>query len=284
MGTWNAGLYDSDSAADLKNTLALLCKVPANGERLLDLLTELLGVSETTDAQYWLVVADQFEKRGLHSARVQAHALALIDDGIALAQARDSGADAAFLKKRASVLTELGARLRSPRPCKARKTPSKAPEMVLQTGEVYAFPTCGGRAWHPYRLADAAPFVADGWGALVVLDSGRVFDWLPWVALASLTVDSARKPSLADALAGQLIFHLQTDGAGRFVPKRAHAKGLGLERLGTVVLDPGLVAPHLSTMPVQAAIELDWTICYGAIKPESRHVPLGCCLASLIRI
>lgn len=32
MGAWGAALYDDDSVSDLKNTLALLSKVPANGE------------------------------------------------------------------------------------------------------------------------------------------------------------------------------------------------------------------------------------------------------------
>lgn len=284
MGTWNAGLYDSDEAADLKKALALVCKVPGDGDRLLEILTEVTGVraSGADDAWYWLVLADQFEKRGLACERVRLRALAIIDEGIDLAHAQGSGADANYLAKRGAVLDELAARLRAPRPLKPVKKAGNAPAMVLQTGEVYAFPTMEGRAWTPYRLPGAAPFAPDGWGALVVLDTGRAFGWLPWVALASLTVDAVRKPTLEDALKGRLIPHLQTDGAGRYVPKRAHAAGLGLELLGTVIFDPAKVAPQLSTWPVSTAIEFDWTICYAALKPDTGNVPVVCELASLI--
>lgn len=43
MGSWNAGLYDSDAAADLKSTLALVCKVPGDGEQLFAILAQLHG-------------------------------------------------------------------------------------------------------------------------------------------------------------------------------------------------------------------------------------------------
>ncbi|HEU4777814.1 MAG TPA: hypothetical protein VFS95_13400 [Telluria sp.] len=284
MGIWNAGLYDDDNAADLKTTLALVCKVPGDGDRLLNIVSEATGAKsdDGEDAWYWLVLADQFEKRGLASERVRARALALIEGGADLAHARANGADDTYLNKRAAVLAELGARIRAPRPLKPVKKAGKPPELVLQTGQVYAFPTMDGRAWTPYRPANAAPFAPDGWGALVVLDTGRAFGWLPWVALASLTVDPGRKPTLEQAVQGRLIPHLQTQGAGRYVPKRAHAAGLGLELLGEVRLDPRKVAPHLSTLPVAAAIALDWTICYGALRPETRNVPVECELASLL--
>lgn len=96
------------------------------------------------------------------------------------------------------------------------------------------------------------------------------------------TVDPARKPTLEEAVQGRLIPHLQTNGAGRYVPKRAHAKGLGLELLGVVRFDPAKVAPQLSTWPIATAISFDWTICYGAISPETRNVPVVCALATLI--
>lgn len=94
------------------------------------------------------------------------------------------GADEKFLKKRSLVRQELATRLTTPRPYRSKVKPSKAPDMVLQTGEVYAFPTMGKRAWHPYRLDYEGAFVPDGWGAMVLLATGQVFDWLPWCALA----------------------------------------------------------------------------------------------------
>ncbi|HEY8025918.1 MAG TPA: hypothetical protein VIF60_15235 [Burkholderiaceae bacterium] len=286
MGTWGAALYDDDSAADLKNTLALLCKVPVDGDQLLVNLKILHGDCDPADGEaafFWLVTADQFEKRGIRCEEAIAKALMVIESGVDLASAKDRGADEKFLKKRAAVLDELAARLKSPRPLRPRKAAGKAPDLVLQTGEVYAFPTMKGMGCRPYRLPYDGPFQPDGWGAMVVLQTGRMFDWLPWVALASLEVDPATKPTLADAVRGRMIYHLQTDGAGRYVPKRKDAQGLGLELLGQVALDPALVAPHLSKWRIATAIACDWSIAYAAYSQSFEGLPMGCELAMLLK-
>lgn len=273
MGTWGAALYDDDTASDLRDTVALVTRVPGNGERLLSLIRQVHGEVDPEDedaAIFWLVVADLFEKKGIACPEATAHALRIIESGQDLAACASRGADERFLKARGKVLLELAGRLRSPRPTKPPKRPGKPPPLVLAEGQIHAFPTMSGSAWHPYRLDTAGPFVPDGWGALVVLATGRAFEWLPWVAITSLTVKGDVRPSLVDALDGRLIHHPQTAGAGRFIPKPAHAKGLGLELLGTVDLDPARVAPHLSARSIEAAIRFDWTIAYGAIacNPE----------------
>jgi hypothetical protein len=139
-----------------------------------------------------------------------------------------------------------------------------------------------GNAWHPYRLPSAGVFTPDAWGAMVVLATGRAFEWLPWVALASLTVPPEQKPNLEAALAAHLIPRPDTEGAGRFVPKRAHLRGLGAERIGRVRLDPARVARHLSRWPIPKAIQHDWTIAYAAIAPTAPGIEVGCALSSLI--
>lgn len=286
MGTWSASLYDDDQASDLKNTLAVLCKVPVDGDRLLEFLEEMHGDCDPADedgALFWLVTADQFERRGIECMKVASMALSVIGSGAFLASAKDAGADEKFLKKRSLVLEELARRLAAPRPFKARKKPGKAPDIILQAGEVYAFPTMKGRAWHPYRLDSEGAFEPDAWGAMVVLATGRAFEWLPWCALVSLTVDPASKPSLDDATRGRLIPHPQTRGAGRFIPKQAHVRGLGLELLGCIPLDAALVEPQLSKSSVEMAIQLDWTISYAAFAPTAKGVAIGCELASLVK-
>ena len=77
-----------------------------------------------------------------------------------------------------------------------------------------------------------AHFKPDGWGAMVVLATGRAFNWLPWVALASLTVKGHRKPTLEEALRARLIFHSQTMGAGRFIPKPEPCTRNGIGTVG----------------------------------------------------
>lgn len=288
MGTWGASLYDDDIASDLKNTVALICKVPADGNRLLELLEQIQENTDPDDddgSVFWLVVADQFEKRGINSKRAASIALRIIQSETDMAACKAKGADEKFLKARQKALLELATRLRQPRALKVKPKPQKPPPLVLSTGEVFAFPTMAGRAWHPYRLPSAGAFIADGWSALVVLATGRAFEWLPWVALASLTVQPDTKPTFDEALDGQLIPHPQTNGAGRFVPKAAHVKGLQLELLGKIDLDPSLVAPHLSKWKIEDAIAFDWSIAYGALTTTAlvRGAAAGVVLRSLLR-
>lgn len=273
MGTWGASLYEDDEASDLKAAVASVCKVPTDGDRLLSFLLEMVKVNESNEdpgSLFWLVVADQFERRGISCDLAFSKALSIIDSGLVEADARNLGADKEFIKKRQKVLKELGTRFRNPRPAKSPRSPAKnPPNLVFQVGEIYSFPMMKGQGLHPYWIDELyGKFVPDGWGALVVLATGRVLDWLPWCALASLDVETSRKPDLDSALRAKLIFHAQTDGAGRFIPKRAHARTLGVELIGNVALDPSRVTPLLSKWPVTRAIEYDWSIAYAARSRE----------------
>ena len=288
MGTWGAALYDDDAAGDLKNAIALLAKVPVDGNRMLEMLKAFQGdvdLSESGGSLFWLVTADQFEKRGIDCREAIDTALRVIDSGVDLADFADRGADEKLVQARRKVLLELEGRLRNPRPTKAHRKAGKPPPLVLDVGQVFAFPTMARRAWHPYRLPDAGPFVPDGWGALVVLATGRAFDWLPWVAVAGLTVDPGRRSSLEEALDARIVPHPQTDGVGRYVPKAAHAKGLGIELLGKVMIDDAKVQPHLSKWPIETAIQYDWTIAYGALTGNAvpKDAEPGAVLRTLCR-
>lgn len=283
MGTWGPGIYDDDFAADLRSSVALVCKVPFDGNRLTKILLELHHVTSDTEDEsiFWLVLADQFERRGIDCPSVANTALSIIQSGADLSRLKDQGADERFLNKRTSVLESLTTRLQSPRPIRARSSPKKPPELVFEVGEVYAFPTENGFACSPWRLPTKGPFVADGWGALVVLDCGRAFDWLPWCALASLNVDPSRQATIEGAKNAKLIFHLQTSGAARCVPKRAHAKTMGLTLIGKLALDAAKVKPHLSKWPINDAIAFEWSIATPAYSAQVQGLPTGPELASL---
>jgi hypothetical protein len=266
MGTWGGGLYDDDSAADLKAAVSVLSKLPgADGGRLLELLLEDRSPGPDEEGGlFWLVVADQFEKKGIAEPESRRKALAVIDDGSHLADAQGRGADAGFLKERRKALDELAVRLKSPRPERAPIKPGKPPVQPFAVGEVYTFPTMKRCANRPNRIERFdGPWAADGFGALVVLAAGRAWEWFPWVALASLTGPADRPMTLEEALAGRLLHQDQPAGANLYCPKPAHTKLMGLARLGKVELDPSKVAKQVSRRPVAQFIQFDWTVCYA---------------------
>lgn len=287
MGTSGPGLYESDFASDLKAVVTSVLRVPKPGDELVAIIDHVVGgdsLSANERTVYWLVIADQFEKKGISSDRASRAALDVIASGEDLDGLRGVGADDRFIAKREKILGELRKRLLAPRKQRIPRV-SKLPPMVLSRGSVYSFRTMSGRAWHPYRVQSEGPFVPDGWGAMVVLEEGRAFQWIPWLAIAGLGVSPSTQPTLEAALEARIIAHPQTNGVGRYIPKPAHAKGLGLARVGSVALDAKRVAPHLSSWPLHRAVQFDWTIAYGALTRSvlSGREPTGPILSSLMR-
>ena len=219
MGSWGPGLYDDDVAADLKSSLSLIAKIPVEGDRLLAILLAIRGsvpqLNEVDDISFWLVVADQFERRGILCQDVFRQALTAIESGADHAALAELGMSAQQLAKREQMLSELAARLRAPRPARALPKTPKPPDAIVQIGQIYAFPTFDGIAIRGSNLAIAdADYGPNGWGALVVIAQGRAFDWLPWSAVAALAVPSERIPALQDCLQAEVMTHPQTHGAG----------------------------------------------------------------------
>ena len=71
MGAWGAGLYANDDALDLRSSLAAVCRLPYDGDQLVELLSRLNPDSHDATCEghstFWLVIADQFHKRGIRS-------------------------------------------------------------------------------------------------------------------------------------------------------------------------------------------------------------------------
>ena len=289
MGTFGVGLYDDDTAADLKSSLSILCTIPVTGDRLLDILLRQydgdVALSDEAGPTFWLVVADQFERRGIHCQTAFERALAAITSGVDLDNLRARGMGARELAKRATLLQEIAIRLQSPRAeRKLPKTP-KPPECVVQAGEVYAFPTWSGRAVNAWVLdKPSVDIPPDGWGALLILECGRVFDWLPWCAVASLTVDPARPVDMNAVLQSKLLLHLQTKGAALCVPKKSHVQRMQMLRMGELRLDSQRAHEATSkTVSAEAATNMGWSIsaaAYGANFGEK--LPQGATVASLL--
>lgn len=284
MGCWGAGLYDDDLALEVKASVQLLARLPADGERLLAILRDVHAIEPGTadEIPFLLVVADQFERRGIPCPGVFGAAQAAIASDADIARLQTLGAAPGLLDKRRKLLAGLAGRLAAPRPPRAPRQATKPPPMVLETGEVFAFPTMNGFACSPWRLPTQGPFVGDGWGALVVLASGRAFDWFPWCALASTTVDPAQQPTLDDVSAARLIFHPQTCGAARCLPKPGDLRIMRLQRLGRLALDAERVAPLLSRWPLTKAIECGWSIAATGFAATVNGLPGGPSLSSLL--
>src|SRR5207237_3712471 len=83
MGT---GLYSGDFATDLRASIGHASRLRLADEALVDPLGEAERPAATNPADedhtvFWLVVADQFEKRGIFSRRARQTALDIIDGG-----------------------------------------------------------------------------------------------------------------------------------------------------------------------------------------------------------
>lgn len=269
MGSWGMGLYQDDAAADLRSSIALLSKLPETGDRILDIILESHdGRTDLTSdggPTFWLVLADQFERRGIQCAKVFEQAVAAIETGADLRDLQARGAGASDLKKRARILHTLAERFLKPRPVVPRPNAAKLPPSVVEAGEVYRFPTMGDKAFNPWLPDwDRGRFKPDGWGALLVFAHGRVFNWFPWCAASSLTVDPTQPPSLADAVQARFISKKQ--GGGYFLPRRTHAKKMALELLGRVALDPSKAA----AVTPQAYSPRYAVLCGWSFVPEAR--------------
>jgi hypothetical protein len=244
MGNWGIALYQDDAAVDLKNTITLLAGLPASGDRLLEIVLENykegVGLDDDGGPTFWLVLADQFERRGIACPRGFEQALAAISTGADLRDFEARDASPSDLRKRARILGALEERLRSPRPLRPRPSSTRPPPFHVEVGEVYCFPTMGSEAFNPCaRNSDWAGFTPDGWGAMLVIARGRVFDWFPWCVVSGLTVEPSRKPSLEDAQGARFIS--KTSSGQHCVPRRTHLKRMRCELLGQLSLDPARV-------------------------------------------
>src|SRR3954463_16181326 len=157
MGTSGAGLYSTDMAADMRAVVKSVLRIPVDENRIVQILSDCEGRAATEPADeshttFWLVLADQFEKRGVAHAPTREKAAAIIDRGDDLAMMERLGMKQADLRKRGAKLSELRARLTvAPETSKPRAT-IKVPEpYVLEVGVLYACPVKGSSCISPYR-------------------------------------------------------------------------------------------------------------------------------------
>ncbi|MFN7883507.1 MAG: hypothetical protein ACK5PF_10920 [bacterium] len=273
MGTWGEGLYDDDEACDLRDSISLLSKMPINGDSILRLVLEQFERDDNLDADgspsFWMVMADQFAKRGIECDFVMQLALAAIDTGADLADLEARGTELQVLKRRKKIHDKLKERIANPKPPGFRKVPKSPPKCVVAAGEIYSFPTMNGsglNAW--FASWEQAKFVPNGWGSLIILEVGRVFDWFPWAAYTSLVIDPKKEPDFYSALDAKTLF---AEGVEYFAPKESHMKKMNMKLLGCIDVSQAAVdeLKKLTPSTPRKAVMCDWSICSGALSRDN---------------
>jgi len=233
MGAWGGGLYDSDFALDLKATIKALLRAPLGMD---DLLAEVQssfgeGAGDSDALDYWLVLADQLERRGIPRPDIFDRAIAIVEAGDDVALLEELEADANTIAERRRETAKLVERLRDPRPAKARKPLKKPQPLLLEVGEALIWPTERGESINAY-IAEDAPwrpdFTADGWGFGIVTDAGHQFHVLAFYAVQVLKWRRSERPSVDLAeRCPRAHHHYGTIG-------KLHLKRARIERLGRV--------------------------------------------------
>lgn len=280
MGTWGVDLYQDDEAADIRDSVKSVLKIPVKGDRLLEILIEIHGsqdIKEDESQTFWLVVADQFEKNGILCNQVFNNALHIIESGENIARLSELGLEEKQKLKRENALKSLKERINNPRQAKEIKSTGKLPEIVVSVGEAYIFPTMRGMAMNAwFKSWSEAQFEPDGWGALLVIQTGRAYEWFPWCSIASLTVPPEKVPTLKSVESSRLIYHPQTEGAAICIPKKPHMKKMGMELLGTFNLNPEKAKACISKWSIQTALSCGWSICSASFSSNYQgKLPLG---------
>src|SRR5215471_5873468 len=239
MGAWGTGLYSGDFAIDLRGTIRAVAGLPFSADRLVEILfdAEPGAAKNATDPDhtvFWLVAADQFEKRSIDSPGLRETALSIIDKGRDLRAMASLGMPDSSLRRRKQMLAELRSRLTSVPPPKLRATLKKPQPYLLEIGGAYTYPTSGGKNINPYFAApEKVPnWRHDGWGVMVVIARGRAFDFLTWYRAVTIGAAVVDKPGAIPMDSSQL-WVLRRPGT--VMP--LHIKRMRLEKLALVEID-----------------------------------------------
>jgi hypothetical protein len=208
VGAWGAGLYSSDMAADMRATIKSVLRLPFDEDRIVDILRDCErhaadDPGNEDHTTFWLVLADQFEKRGVAHAPTREKAIAIIEGGDDLKMMEKRGMKPADLRKRGAKLVELQARLAAASCQSKPRVTITAPEpYLLEIGVLYACPVSGSSCINPYfskKHFERFPWKPDGWRQFVILDRGRAFDYLAWYQPLVCKKPVPQKPRISDA-------------------------------------------------------------------------------------
>lgn len=255
MGSWGPGLYQNDTAADVKMVFADHLRRPTDAAGLVAGVVEAAEIEADPDgaADGWLALADLLHQYALDHPETMARARGLIETGADLALKRGLGMSERDLAKRAAVLAEALARWSVPHPKPKQRRAAPGPEpFVLEVGEVWAFPTMGHAA-RPFHVKEADPvgFVPDGWGAFAVADRWHLHGYRACYLVLLAHLSGPDRPSLAAVRVAPVLHRtLRIDGydrvwadpmifEARLAKKTQGLKRWPAEKLGTLSIDAG---------------------------------------------
>jgi len=243
MGVWGSGLYSGDFAADLRAAIRAVSRLPFEANRLVDIISSIEPGAANNDGDenhttYWLVTADQFAKRGIACERVRDKALQIIDSGSDLDLLARLGMSPVLLKQRAKVLADLRVRVEVTPTAKSRPVLKKPQPLLMQVGDVLAYPTSQGKCINSYYPSkERIPnWKQDGWGIAIVVDVGRAFDYLAWYRHVTPFAALDAKPDAA-TVASLAPWILRRPGTCNAV----HFKRMELGKIGRVEVDSAKV-------------------------------------------
>jgi hypothetical protein len=234
---------------DLRTTIRAVSRLPFVPDQLLEILCDSepgaakdsTGEDHTT---FWLVVADQFAKRGIVSDRARNKALEIINHRLDLSALQELGMSPSDLRKRKKILDELHARLIAPPVSKPRPV-LKAPQpFLMEIGDVFVYPTCAGDCINPYFKSKEMykfhhkdgsvswQWQQDGWAAMIAIDRGRAFEFLSWYRPLTLARATAEKPSL-ETVRQELLWKLSRPGTCT----NTQIKRMEFEKIGVLPID-----------------------------------------------
>ena len=259
---------------DLRSTISAVVRLPFESDKLADILCEsepkvANAPGDEEHSTFWLVIADQFAKRSMVCDRVRDRALEIIDSGADIAMHQKLGMNPSDLRKRLKMLTELRGRITAPAAGSSPRTVLKKPQaLLMNVGDVFAYPTFGGRCINAYaasreldRHGTGTPaWKQDGWAAMVIVDCGRAFDFLAWYRPLTISKAMVQKPTLEELHEVEL---WRLARAGTCSP--LHFRRMEFESLGSLPVDNDKLRrlfPAALVPGTRAAVS-DISICNG---------------------
>ena len=201
MGAWGGGLYEGDFACDMRDDFKGFLRAPLSDDEFLAKIEEAHGVGhdgEHIDGfDYWLVLADQLERIGLHRPEISQRAIAIIEHGEDIVALERLGAKPKTTEERRKDTAKLLDRLHNPRPAKPRKPLKKPQPLLFEPGDAFIWPTDKGNCFSEF-MPDGR-FEQDGWGFAVIKDVGHEYGVFAYFVGQILMWRRPQRPMLADA-------------------------------------------------------------------------------------